>query len=62
LKIQKSLVCFNEYFIDLGLSDGVSTSFLTKTGGKMVLTAKHGQSKSKAPTNYAKSASVVGSL
>lgn len=46
----------------LGLSDCTSTSFLTRTKGKTVSTAKHGQSKSKDPANYAISASVVGGL
>ncbi len=46
----------------LGLSDCTSTSFLSRTKGKTVSPARHGQSKSKDPANYAISASVVGGL
>jgi len=62
-KTVKSLLFVSVSFsLIIGLSDCTSTSFLSRTKEKTVSPAKHGQSKSKDPANYAISASVVGGL
>ena len=62
-KTVKSLLFVSVSFsLIIGLSDCTSTSFLRRTKEKTVSPAKHGQSKSKDPANYAISASVVGGL